>query len=92
MKRVYGQWIKSCLIVAAIFLIIALTHSTNWAALPIAAVKDKTSNPANISCPVRNFFACVAASVLQTQNSRGAVVKIHAASQQRYRPAGVVLS
>jgi len=52
MNRVYRQWIKSCLIVAAIFLIIALTHSTNWAALPHSAVKDKTSNPSNLTNPV----------------------------------------
>jgi hypothetical protein len=38
--------------VAAIFLIIALTHSTNWAALPHSAVKDKTSNPSNLTNPV----------------------------------------
>ncbi|MBW4548571.1 MAG: DUF3160 domain-containing protein [Symplocastrum torsivum CPER-KK1] len=43
---------NSCLIVAAIFLIIALTHSTNWAALPIAALKDETSNPSNLTNPV----------------------------------------
>lgn len=52
MNRVYRQWIKSCLIVAAIFLIIALTHSTNWAALPHSAVKDKISNRPNPLNPV----------------------------------------
>jgi len=52
MNRVYRQWIKSCLIVAAIFLIIALSHSSNCAALPIVAVKDKTSNPPNMTNPV----------------------------------------
>jgi len=52
MNRVYRQWIKSCLIVSAIFLLIALTHSTNWAALPDSAVKDKTSNPSNMTNPV----------------------------------------
>lgn len=52
MNRVYRQWIKFCLIGSAIFLIIALTYSTNWAALPDSAVKDKTSNAANMTNPV----------------------------------------
>jgi len=49
MKRAYKQWIKSGLLIAITFFLIALTNFSNWVALPIIAALHKTSSSPNIT-------------------------------------------